>query len=301
MSHKATNWAVTIRGIKAGAKVVLWHLADCHNPQNGCFPSLEYLSHHAEVSLSQVKVHLNDMEARGLIKRVRMKDEDTRKQLSTRYFLAFEDGFESVESNDPPGPSRDENDAKPGPESGPGTGADSDEKPGPDSGESRGRIPAPNPVKESCKGTGRAKRADAPDGSSRSRSKNEPPTMTPEEMVDFYQVTMLIDFITGAGYYDSVVRGAGFDHHLTERELDDIVLAMDDGCAPKKRVVGLIDWARKCVEREPETKLPIAQVKRIIRAILQPDSRAETLFRISKLIGEKFEIDLPEDVIERKA
>lgn len=155
MSHAATNWAVTVRGIKPGAKVVLWHLADSHNPHNGCFPSLEYLAHHSECSLASVKNHLNEIEAAGHIKRVRMRDPVTRKQLSTRYFLAFEAGFESVESNEPPGPSRavekPEKEASRGQDLAPGTGAKNDEIPGPNSAKSRGQNLAPNLVKEPVK------------------------------------------------------------------------------------------------------------------------------------------------------
>ena len=39
MSHAATNWALKQKGLKPATKIVLLCLADCHNPQHGCFPS----------------------------------------------------------------------------------------------------------------------------------------------------------------------------------------------------------------------------------------------------------------------
>ena len=96
MSHAATNWAIKQRGLKPGAKILLWHLADCHNPSMGCFPSQEYLAYHSEMSRSTVNASLKILEEKGLILRKSMRDEVTQKQISTRYFLGFEDwGSES--------------------------------------------------------------------------------------------------------------------------------------------------------------------------------------------------------------
>lgn len=95
MSHKATNWAVEQRGIKPIAKVLLWHLADRHHPENGCFPSQATLAERCEISRSSVNRYLLELEEAGLIKRVQQTDEASNRQLPTRYFLAFEDGFET--------------------------------------------------------------------------------------------------------------------------------------------------------------------------------------------------------------
>ena len=99
MSHQATAWAVNAsqgRGLSWPAKGVLWHLADRHNPDHGCFPSQKRLAEDCEVSQSQLNVHLAALERVGLIRRVRQLDPKTRRQLPTRYTFAFEPGFEPV-------------------------------------------------------------------------------------------------------------------------------------------------------------------------------------------------------------
>ena len=73
MSHDATNWAIKQRGLKPATKIVLWHLADCHNPSHGCFPSHEYLAENAEMSISTVQRHIKELEALGLISREKVK------------------------------------------------------------------------------------------------------------------------------------------------------------------------------------------------------------------------------------
>ncbi|WIY54133.1 helix-turn-helix domain-containing protein [Devosia sp. YIM 151766] len=96
MSHDATNWAVKQRGLRPIAKVVLWHLADCHNPSMGCFPTQEYLAGAAEVSRASVNRILAELEHAGIIRREQQIDPKTNRQLPTRYLLAFENGFEPL-------------------------------------------------------------------------------------------------------------------------------------------------------------------------------------------------------------
>lgn len=96
MSHKATNWAVSQRGISTVAKVLLWQLADRHNPDNGCFPDQDTLSRDCEISRATVNRTLLDLEKVGLVKRVQRKHPATRKRLPTRYYLAFEDEFATI-------------------------------------------------------------------------------------------------------------------------------------------------------------------------------------------------------------
>lgn len=96
MSHRATNWAVEQRGIPPIAKVVLWHLADRHNPDNGCFPDQDTLAKSVEVSRASINRHLTELESAGLIRREPRVDKVTGRQLSTRYRLAFEEGFEPL-------------------------------------------------------------------------------------------------------------------------------------------------------------------------------------------------------------
>lgn len=94
MSHAATNWAIQQRGLKPTTKIVLWHLCDRYNPDYGCFPSQARLSYDCEISRATLNRHLDALEERKLIRRVRMYDPETRQQRNTRYLLGFENGFE---------------------------------------------------------------------------------------------------------------------------------------------------------------------------------------------------------------
>ena len=99
MSHHATSWAIRAGsgcGLTAAAKLVLWQLADRHNPDLGCFPSQDRLAEDCEVSRSQVNVHLANLEKSGLIRRFKQFDPATNQQRPTRYMLAFEKGFEAL-------------------------------------------------------------------------------------------------------------------------------------------------------------------------------------------------------------
>jgi hypothetical protein len=93
MSHAATHWAIQQRGLAPATKLVLWFLADRHNPDFGCYPSQEQLAEDCEMSRASVNRHLHELEERGLIRRERRVDPQTRRQMPTRYFLAFEPGF----------------------------------------------------------------------------------------------------------------------------------------------------------------------------------------------------------------
>jgi DNA-binding transcriptional ArsR family regulator len=95
----ALSWAVEASqgiGLSWPAKGVLWHLANRHNPDNGCFPSQKKLAADCEVSQSQLNVHLAKLERAGLIRRVLQFDRKTGSRLPTRYRLAFEEGFEAL-------------------------------------------------------------------------------------------------------------------------------------------------------------------------------------------------------------
>jgi DNA-binding MarR family transcriptional regulator len=93
VSHKATNWAIQQRGLSPVTKLVLWHLSDRHNPDYGCFPSQDQLAADVEISRASLNVHLEKLQAAGLIRRERRVDEATHRQKSTRYILGFEDDF----------------------------------------------------------------------------------------------------------------------------------------------------------------------------------------------------------------
>ncbi|WP_444464176.1 helix-turn-helix domain-containing protein [Rhodobacter capsulatus] len=170
MSHEATNWAIKQRGLKPTTKVVLWHLCDRFNPDYGCFPSQERLAHDCEISRSTLNDHLGQLEAVGLLRRVPRLDPVTKRQLPTRYILAFEPGFTPVdvvpcpeighgenageESPDSTDAStmEDSADALPCPDFGHGDGArpvsDFPGNPCPENAESRVRISDTNPVRE---------------------------------------------------------------------------------------------------------------------------------------------------------
>jgi hypothetical protein len=93
MSHAATNWAIQQRGLKPTTKIVLWHLCDRFNPDFGCFPSQEQLAHDCEISRSTLNEHLTLLESAGLIRRVQRLNPGNKRQMPTRYILAFEPGF----------------------------------------------------------------------------------------------------------------------------------------------------------------------------------------------------------------
>lgn len=103
MSHVATNWAFSQRGLKPSAKIVLLILADCHNPAYGCFPTQAFIADACEMSRDTVNVQLAHLEERGLIRRVRSVDPATKRQRPTRYKLAFEDDFRADGGDDPAG------------------------------------------------------------------------------------------------------------------------------------------------------------------------------------------------------
>lgn len=73
--------------------MLLFYLADRHNPDYGCFPMQATLSIDTEMSVASINAHLNALEDAGLIRRVKRVDRKTGKQLSTRYILGFEEGF----------------------------------------------------------------------------------------------------------------------------------------------------------------------------------------------------------------
>lgn len=93
MSHAATNWAIQQRGLKPTTKIVLWHLCDRFNPDFGCFPSQEQLADDCEISRSTLNEHLALLETAGLIRRVQRLNLGNKRQMPTRYILAFEPGF----------------------------------------------------------------------------------------------------------------------------------------------------------------------------------------------------------------
>ena len=99
MSHKATNWAFQQKGLLPSQKLLLLHLADRHNPDFGCFPSIKKLTIDCEISRGSVIKHLSNLEEKGLIKKEERK-RDNGSQTSNNYILGFE--LEGVQYLDPP-------------------------------------------------------------------------------------------------------------------------------------------------------------------------------------------------------
>lgn len=143
MSHAATNWAIRQRGLKPAAKIVLWHLADCHNAHTGqCNPRQALLAEMCEMSQSTLNVHLAELEKRGLIKRHRTVDPVTKRRLATHYKLAMDDVSRSEANSENRSWTQDveptaQSVAEPTPETGDGNKPE----PTPDSGQSQLRNP----------------------------------------------------------------------------------------------------------------------------------------------------------------
>lgn len=90
MSHKATSWAMSIRGIKPAEFRVLMALADCHNPARGCFPSGAYLRDACEMPNGTLYDTLRKLEEKGHIRRVARGNKAGGGRSSTYYILGFE-------------------------------------------------------------------------------------------------------------------------------------------------------------------------------------------------------------------
>ena len=129
MSHKATNWLSEVPPQMLGSSEfrVLFHLCDCHNPSQGCFPTQAYLMERAGVSNGTVNNVLNSLETKGLIQRHRTRNGRTKRQNPTRYILGFE-----IEKQAKPTPKTgDGKSPDPSPKSGDGADSNSDPDPSP--------------------------------------------------------------------------------------------------------------------------------------------------------------------------
>jgi hypothetical protein len=154
MSHVATAWAIKASrgcGLNPAAKLVLFHLADRHNVDAGCFPSQERLVEDCEVSRSNLNLVLKTLEQKGLIRRHSERDGKTKRQKATRYKMAFEadfvpidDGQEAAEQQ----PSLDLPDSEPCPKIGQGAVSKNRAEPCPISGPSRVQPVGQEPVRE---------------------------------------------------------------------------------------------------------------------------------------------------------
>jgi DNA-binding transcriptional ArsR family regulator len=68
MSHYLTALAMQQRGLKPGAKILLYWLADHHNGETGeCFPSISRIADLCEMSRRAVECHLQSLQEAGLV------------------------------------------------------------------------------------------------------------------------------------------------------------------------------------------------------------------------------------------
>lgn len=146
MSHKATSWLAGLDAALMGPSEfrVLFHLCDCHNPAQGCFPTQSYLIAMTGASNGTVNNALNLLEQKGLIQRHRERDGRSHRQKPTRYML----GFEIEKPQEPSPETGDGKTPKPSPETGDGAVSRKRAKPSPVYSKSRLQPTGEKPVIE---------------------------------------------------------------------------------------------------------------------------------------------------------
>ena len=97
MSFEAVNWAWKQKSLKPFQKLILVALADRHNPDHGCFPSINTIIEDTGISRSSVLRTLGQLQDIGLIRK-EAAFRDNKSQTSNRYIFAFE----GVSESDPP-------------------------------------------------------------------------------------------------------------------------------------------------------------------------------------------------------
>lgn len=89
MSHEAVNWAILQTGLKPAPRIVLIILARHHNHQTGQLnPRQSTLAKECEMSRSSLNVHLKELEARGLVRRIMNRNMVTKRTENNSYELA---------------------------------------------------------------------------------------------------------------------------------------------------------------------------------------------------------------------
>ena len=91
MSFEAINWAWKQRGLTSTQKLTLLALADRHNPDYGCFPSISKICSDTELSRSTVIRCTQYLQQVGLISKEKAQRENG-SDTSNRYLLGFEVG-----------------------------------------------------------------------------------------------------------------------------------------------------------------------------------------------------------------
>ncbi len=142
MSHKATKWLSELPGETVGNSEfrVLFHLCDCHNPANGCYPTQAYLMAVTGVSNGTLNNALGSLARKGIIARHVEYDGKTHRKKPTRYTL----GFEMPKQREP------------SPETGVGAISKNDPVPSPKNSQSHLQPVGDKPVREPVKNLARA-------------------------------------------------------------------------------------------------------------------------------------------------
>lgn len=89
MSGKVVGWAFEQKTGSQAAKLVLVKLADNANESGYCFPSIDLIVEHTELSERAVRKHLNELQTKGLIKIIRRFTDGV--QLPNHYHLLLHD------------------------------------------------------------------------------------------------------------------------------------------------------------------------------------------------------------------
>lgn len=97
MSFEAINWAWKQRGLTSTQKLTLLALADRHNPDYGCFPSISKICSDTELSRSTVIRCIQYLQEAGFICKQKAKRENG-SDTSNRYILGFEEGVSGKHS-----------------------------------------------------------------------------------------------------------------------------------------------------------------------------------------------------------
>lgn len=304
MSHKATNWAVEAckgKGLKPGAKLVLWQLGDRHHPDNGCFPSQKRLAADCEMSRSAVQENIARLEEAGLIICVPGGvDEATKRHKPTRYLLAFEEAFAAYQAGgsdaETAGKTPSSRDRNPGPEAVTGIRPE----PGPESGPFRDRNPVRNPVKEPVKEPSAASGGD-PDGPPAAASKGRDNAddgaggeaaglagkgggferrRSAEPMRDAAIQGLLVNILAGRPPNWLDLRTLDLGDAPSRAVLIGWALTPDVRWHPSGRAVArLVQWAIDIVEGEPR-RAPIIPVRHLIEAVRNDESVNENVRRL---------------------
>lgn len=97
MSFEAVNWAWSQKGLTPHEKLTLLALANRHNPDTGCFPSLDRIAADVNCSRATIKRSIKVLGDMGLV-RVEASVRGNGSQSSNRYHLAFEGDVVGVQA-----------------------------------------------------------------------------------------------------------------------------------------------------------------------------------------------------------